>query len=47
MRILTVPTLALAALTMSAAFGAPAAGVSAQNVGEKFTAFAINMNSGP
>ena len=47
MRILTVPTLALAALTMSVAFGAPAAGVSAQNVGEKFTAFAINMNSGP
>jgi hypothetical protein len=47
MRILTVPTLALAALTMSVTFGAPAAGVSAQNVGEKFTAFAINMNSGP
>ena len=47
MRILTVPTLALAALTMSVAFGAPGAGVSAQNVGEKFTAFAINMNSGP
>ena len=47
MRILTAPTLALAALTMSVAFGAPAAGVSAQNVGEKFTAFAINLNSGP
>ena len=47
MRTLTVLTLALAALTMSGAFGAPAAGVSAQNVGEKFTAFAINMNSGP
>ena len=47
MRILTVPTLALAALTMSAGFGAPAAGVSEQNVSEKFTAFAINMNSGP
>ena len=47
MRILTVPTLALAALTMSVAFGAPGAGVSAQNVGEKFTAFAINLNSGP
>ena len=47
MRILTVPTLALAALTMSVTFGAPGAGVSAQNVGEKFTAFAINMNSGP
>ena len=47
MRILTVPTLALAALTMSVTFGAPTAGVSAQNVGEKFTAFAINMNSGP
>ena len=43
----TVPTLALAALTMSVTFGAPTAGVSAQNVGEKFTAFAINMNSGP
>ena len=47
MRTLTVPTLALAALTMLVPFGAPAAGVSAQNVGEKFTAFAINMNSGP
>ena len=47
MRILTGPTLAFAALTMSVAFGAPRAGVSAQNVSEKFTAFAINMNSGP
>ena len=47
MRTVTVPTLALAALTMLVPFGAPAAGVSAQNVGEKFTAFAINMNSGP
>ena len=43
MRSLTVPTLALAALTMSVAFGAPGAGVSAQNVGEKFTAFAIEL----
>jgi hypothetical protein len=47
MRTLTVPTLALAALTMSVTLGTPGAGVSAQNVGEKFTAFAINMNSGP
>ena len=47
MRTLTVPTLALVALTMLVPFGAPAAGVSAQNAGEKFTAFAINMNSGP
>ena len=32
---------------MSFTFGAPGASVSAQNVGEKFTAFAIKMNSGP
>ena len=32
---------------MSAALGTPASGVSAQNVSETFTAFAINMNSGP
>ena len=47
MRVLLVPKLALAALAISAALGAPAAGVSAQNVKETFTAFAINMNSGP
>ena len=47
MRTLLVPKLALAALAMSAALGAPDPGVSAQNVKETFTAFAINMNSGP
>lgn len=44
---LLVPKLALAVLALSAALGAPATGVSAQNVKETFTAFAINMNSGP
>ena len=44
---LLVPKLALAALAISAALGAPASGVSAQSVNETFTAFAINMNSGP
>ena len=47
MRASLVPKLALAALAMSAALGAPATGVSALNVREDFTAFAINMNSGP
>jgi hypothetical protein len=49
MRALLVPKLALAALALSAALGAPAPGVSAQaqKVREDFTAFAINMNSGP
>ena len=47
MRALLVPKLALTALALSAALGAPASGVSAQNVKETFTAFAINMNSGP
>ena len=47
MRTLLVPKLALAALAMSVALGAPDSGVSAQNVKETFTAFAINMNSGP
>jgi len=47
MRALIVPKLTLAALAVSAALGAPAPGVSAQNVREDFTAFAINMNSGP
>ena len=47
MRALLVPKLALTALALAAAFGAPASGVSAQNVKETFTAFAINMNSGP
>ena len=47
MRTLLVPKLALAALTMAAALGAPVSSVSAQNVKETFTAFAINMNSGP
>jgi hypothetical protein len=47
MRTLLVPKLALAALAMAAALGAPDSGVSAQNVKETFTAFAINMNSGP
>lgn len=42
-----VPQLALAALAMSAALGMPGSGVSAQAVNETFTAFAINMNSGP
>jgi hypothetical protein len=44
---LLVPQLTLAALAISAALGAPASGVSAQSVNETFTAFAINMNSGP
>jgi hypothetical protein len=44
---LLVPKLALAALAISAALGTPASGVSAQSVNETFTAFAINMNSGP
>lgn len=47
MRALLVPKLALAALAISAAFGAQVPGVSAQKVREDFTAFAINMNSGP
>ena len=47
MRTSLVPTLALAALAMSVALGTPDAGVSAQNVKETFTSFAINMNSGP
>jgi hypothetical protein len=47
MRTSLVPTLALAALAMSVALGAPDSGVSAQNVKETFTSFAINMNSGP
>jgi hypothetical protein len=47
MRALLVPKLALAALAISAALGAPSSRVSAQNVREDFTAFAINMNSGP
>ena len=47
MRALLVPKLALAALALSAALGTPGSGVSAQSVNETFTAFAINMNSGP
>jgi hypothetical protein len=49
MRASIVPKLALAALALSAAVGAPAPSVSAQaqKVREDFTAFAINMNSGP
>jgi hypothetical protein len=47
MRAFLVPKLAVAALALSAAFGAQAPGVSAQKVREDFTAFAINMNSGP
>jgi hypothetical protein len=47
MRALLVPKLALAALALSAALGTPGSGVSAQSVSETFTAFAINMNSGP
>ncbi len=47
MRALLVPTLAVAAIALSAALDAPATGVSAQAVNETFTAFAINMNSGP
>jgi hypothetical protein len=37
----------IAALTMAAALATPALMLSAQNLPEKFTAFAINMNSGP
>ena len=47
MRALLVPKLALSALAISAVLSAPAPGVSAQAVNETFTAFAINMNSGP
>jgi hypothetical protein len=47
MRALLVPKLAVAALALYAAFGAQVPGVSAQKVREDFTAFAINMNSGP
>ena len=47
MRASVVPTFALAALAIAAASSVPATGVSAQNVKETFTAFAINMNSGP
>ena len=47
MRASVVPTLALAAMAIAAASSVPATGVSAQNVKETFTAFAINMNSGP
>ena len=47
MRASLVPKLALAALALSAALGTPGSGVSAQSVNETFTAFAINMNSGP
>jgi len=37
----------LAALAISAALATPALTLSAQNLPENFTAFAINMNSGP
>jgi hypothetical protein len=47
MRTWLVTRLGLAALSLTVALGAPASGVSAQNAKEKFTAFAINMNSGP
>ena len=47
MRASLVPKLALAALALSVALGTPGSGVSAQSVNETFTAFAINMNSGP
>jgi hypothetical protein len=47
MRSALVPKLAFAAVVISAALGSPAAPVSAQNAKETFTAFAINMNSGP
>jgi hypothetical protein len=48
MRASIVPALALAGVAIVAGFGAPKSGVSAQNqVREDFTAFAINMNSGP
>lgn len=50
MRASFVTALALAAVAMIAGLGSPASGVSAQSqnkVREDFTAFAINMNSGP
>ena len=48
MRASIVPALALAGVAIVVGFGAPPSGVSAQNkVREDFTAFAINMNSGP
>ena len=48
MRALLVPKLALGALALSAILGAPSTGVLAQGaLPLKFTAFAINMNSGP
>jgi hypothetical protein len=48
MRASFVSALALAAVAIAAGLGSPASSVSAQNeVREDFTAFAINMNSGP
>ena len=48
MRASFVPALPLAAVAIAAGLGSPASSVSAQNkVREDFTAFAINMNSGP
>jgi hypothetical protein len=50
MRASFVPALALTGIVMAAGLGLPASGVSAQSqnkVREDFTAFAINMNSGP
>jgi hypothetical protein len=41
------PGLTCAAVLAAAALVAPSPGVSAQNVKEQFTGFAINMNSGP
>jgi hypothetical protein len=47
MRASFVSTLAIAVLALATGFGGLTSGVSAQKVDEKFTAFAINMNSGP
>jgi hypothetical protein len=47
MRASFVSTLAVAAIALATGFGGLTSGVSAQKVDEKFTAFAINMNSGP
>jgi hypothetical protein len=47
MRVPLLPVLALAALGTVAAIATTGAGLAAQTLPEKFTAFAINMNSGP
>jgi hypothetical protein len=47
MRVSLIAKLALTAVALTAVLGGPAADLSAQTERETFTAFAINMNSGP